>query len=273
MSDLKAYVLDSGLTPFEQLCRLMEILRSEQGCNWDRAQTHRSLLPYLIEEAYEVIEAVEAEDYTALREELGDLLLQVVFHGQMAGERDQFTINDSIRSIIDKLLARHPHVFGERQDLNPGQVRDQWEKIKTDSGEKDAVLSGLPRTMPALTMAFRMGEKAAGVGFDWPDAAEAMKKVAEEMREVESELASERPDRDQRLADEIGDLLFAVSSVARLARVDPEAALRRALEKFRHRFERMEEELTANDGRFDDYTLDQMEEVWQRIKGESGRDR
>jgi tetrapyrrole methylase family protein/MazG family protein len=272
MSDLKAYVLDSEITPFEQLCRLMEILRSEEGCNWDRAQTHRSLLPYLIEEAYEVVEAVEAEDYAALREELGDLMLQVVFHGQMARESDHFVINDSIRSIIDKLLARHPHVFGDRQDLEPSQVRDQWEKIKTESGEKESVLSGLPRTMPALTMAFRLGEKAAGVGFDWPDAAEALKKVSEEVKEVATELKSEDSGQEQRLADEIGDLLFAVSSVARLVKVDPEAALRRALEKFRCRFERLERELTSDGGKFDDHTLEQMEDVWQRIKREDRGD-
>jgi tetrapyrrole methylase family protein/MazG family protein len=270
MTDLKAYVLDPGITPFEQLCRLMEVLRSENGCRWDRSQTHRTLLPYLIEEAYEVVEAVEEGDQAALCEELGDLMLQIVFHGQLAREAGQFAIDDSIRSIIDKLVARHPHVFGERRDLEPGQVRDQWEKIKTESGEKKSVLSGLPRTMPALTMAFRLGEKAAGVGFDWPDATDALEKVTEEVAEVGDELKGTRPDRQERLADEIGDLLFAVSSVARLARVDPEAALRRALEKFRKRFERLEDELTSNGGKFDDYTLDQMESAWQRIKKDTG---
>lgn len=266
MSDLKALVLDPNLTPFEQLCKLMAVLRSPEGCRWDRDQTHKSLLPYLIEEAYEVLEAVEAENYPGLREELGDLLCQIVFHAQLASERGDFEINDSVRSIIDKLINRHPHVFGERRDLKPGQVRDQWEKIKTESGEKKSVLNGLPYSMPALSMAFRMGEKAAGVGFDWESSADALNKVVEEVAEVKRELGSTDMDRKGRLADELGDLLFAVSSVARLEGIDPEAALRNALTKFRNRFARMETELTNNGGRFDDYTLEQMEEVWQRIK-------
>ncbi len=269
MSDLKARVLNQAITPFERLCVLMAILRSPQGCNWDRAQTHKSLLPYLIEESYEVLEAVEAEDYPALKEELGDLLCQIVFHAQLAQERGDFKVDDSIRSIVDKLIRRHPHVFTERRDLPPAQVRDQWEKIKTESGEGKSVLSGLPRSMPALTMAFRLGEKAAGIGFDWKCSADALDKVVEELNEVRRELGSEDSGNKERLQDEIGDLLFAVSSVARLEGVDPEAALRGALNKFRRRFEQMEKELTRDGRKFDDYTLDQMEEVWQRIKSEN----
>ncbi|MCD6249845.1 MAG: nucleoside triphosphate pyrophosphohydrolase [candidate division Zixibacteria bacterium] len=266
MSDLKAQVLDPSLTPFEQLCRLMAVLRSPEGCQWDRAQTHRSLLPYLIEEAYEVLEAVEAEDYPGLKEELGDLLCQIVFHTQLAQERGEFDINDSVRSIIDKLIRRHPHVFKNRAELDPDQVRDQWEKIKTELEEKKSVLSGLPRSMPALTMAYRIGEKAAGVGFDWGKSSDAFDKVIEELDEVREVLVSSDENRKARLGDEIGDLLFAVASVARLEGVDPEAALRRALAKFRQRFERMEAKLTSDGRRFDDYTLDEMEAVWQRIK-------
>lgn len=266
MSDLKARVLDDRLAPFERLCRLVEILRSPEGCPWDRVQTHASLLPYLIEEAYEVIESVEANDYSALKEELGDLLVQIVFHAQLAGERGDFTISDSIGLIIDKLLRRHPHVFEERRELRPSQVRDQWEKIKTESGEKDSVLSGLPRTAPALTTAFRIGEKAGGVGFDWRKPDEALAKVEEEIAEVRSELASDHPDRPQRLRAEFGDLLFAVASSARLAGVDPEGALRQALEKFRTRFDRLEREVLADRGSFDKYTLDELETLWQAIK-------
>jgi len=266
MTDLKARVLDPNLAPFEQLCTLMAILRSPRGCNWDRAQTHRTLLPYLIEEAYEVIETVESEDFPALKEELGDLLLQVVFHAQLAGEAGHFNINAVIEGIVRKLIDRHPHVFGERKELQPGQVRDQWERIKTDSGEKESVLSGLPNAMPALTMAFRLGEKAAGVGFDWSSSGEALEKVSEEMAEVKKELHSERPDRQERLAAEIGDLLFAISSVARLEKIDPEAALRQALGKFRDRFDRMESRLTADGRRLDEHTLAEMEAVWQEVK-------
>lgn len=266
MSDLKARVLDPGLTPFEQLCTVMAILRSPEGCNWDRAQTHQTLLPYLIEEAYEVVEAVEAGDSKALKEELGDVLLQVVFHAQLAEEAGKFGIDDSVRAVVNKLIERHPHVFGERRDLQPSEVRDQWEKIKTDSGEKPSVLAGLPRAMPALTMAFRMGEKAAGVGFDWKKSSDALEKVGEELAEVRAVLGENSPDRAQRLTEEIGDLLFAVASVARLEGVDPETALRAALQKFRERFESLEVELNAGGRRFEDYTLEQMEEVWQRVK-------
>jgi tetrapyrrole methylase family protein/MazG family protein len=266
MTDLRAQVLDPRLTPFEQLCKLMAILRSSGGCNWDRAQTHRTLLPYLIEEAYEVAETVEAEDFPALKEELGDLLLQIVFHAQLADEAGRFNISTVIEGVVRKLIDRHPHVFGERRDLQPGEVRDQWERIKTESGERKSVLSGLPRSMPALTMAFRLGEKAAGVGFDWDGSGEALEKVSEEMAEVKKELHSDHENRQERLAAEIGDLLFAISSVARLEKIDPEAALRQALRKFRDRFKRMESLLTADGRRLDEYTLDEMEAIWQEIK-------
>ncbi len=269
MSDLKARVLDPALTPFERLCTLMAILRSSEGCNWDRAQNHRTLLPYLIEEAYEVLEAVENDDAPALKEELGDLLLQVVFHAQIASEAGQFTVNDTIDTIVTKLLNRHPHVFGVRRDLQPSQVRDQWEKIKTGSGEKESVLSGLPRTMPALTMAFRMGEKAAGVGFDWKSSNDALKKVTEELGEVGYEMSATGTDRKARLANEIGDLLFAVSSVARLEGIDPESALRTALNKFRDRFEKMEARLTQDGQKLEDFSLEEMEAVWQQVKSDN----
>ncbi len=266
MSDLKAQVLDPSLTPFEQLCRLMAVLRSPEGCQWDRAQTHKSLLPYLIEEAYEVLETVEAEDYRGLKDELGDLLCQIVFHAQVAQERGEFEINDSVQSIIDKLIRRHPHIFEDRTELAPDQVRDRWEKNKLESGEKRSVLSGLPRTMPALTMAFRIGEKAAGVGFDWEKSSDALEKVAEELDEVREVIDSKVEDRQERLGSEIGDLLFAVASFARLEGIDPEAALRKGLDKFRGRFEQLETKLTSDGHKFDDYTLDEMESVWQRIK-------
>jgi len=269
MSDLKARALDPALTPFEQLRTIMAILRSPDGCNWDRSQTHTTLLPYLIEEAYEVLETVESGDFPSLREELGDLLLQVVFHAQLAEEAGQFNLDDCVRTIVAKLIERHPHVFGEKKNLQPREVRDQWEKIKTSSGEKPSVLAGLPRTMPALTTAFRLGEKAAGVGFDWRNSTDALEKVREELGEVSVAISDSSPDRKARLSGEIGDLLFAVASVARLEGIDPETALRRGLNKFRERFGRLEAELTGGGRRFEDFNLEQMEEVWQRIKRES----
>ena len=144
MKDLDTSIFDPKTSPFEKLVRIMEILRSDQGCAWDRKQTHASLIPYLIEEAYELVEAIESDDSAAMCEELGDLLCQVVFHAQLAKERGAFEIDDAINSIADKLIRRHPHVFEQKKDLNPKQVRDQWENIKINSGEKKSVLNGLP---------------------------------------------------------------------------------------------------------------------------------
>ena len=270
MSQLLARVNDPRLRPFERLVTLMEILRSPQGCNWDRKQTHESLVPYLVEETYEVVESITAGRVAELREELGDLLVQVVFHAQLARERGDFTIDDVVTAIVEKLIHRHPHVFGERKDLEPDEVRDQWEKIKTDSGGKGSVLEGLPRSMPALTMAFRMGEKAGGVGFDWESPREVIAKLREELDEIEAVLDSESPPDGQAMADEIGDLLFAAASLARKAGVDPESALKRALDKFRERFTRLERQVRRERGAFDDYTLDELETIWQRVKHDGG---
>lgn len=269
-TELKTIALDTNRAAFERLVALMALLRSGDGCAWDRAQTHQSLLPYLIEESYEVVEAVETGDDRELREELGDLLCQIVFHAQLASEREAFTIEDSTRTIVEKLIHRHPHVFGERRELAPQQVRDQWEKIKTDSGEKKSVLSGLPSSMPALTMAFRTGEKAGGVGFDWKNASDVLEKIEEEISEIRKELADAdsrtEVSNKERLMEEFGDLLFAAASAARKAGVDPERALKRALGKFRVRFEQLEAEVKSTRGRFDDYTLEELEEIWQQVK-------
>lgn len=266
MKDLKDRVYDPALTPFERLTVLMDILRSPQGCAWDRKQTHQSLLPYLIEETYEVVEVIESGRLSELAEELGDLLTQIVFHAQLAKERGEFDINDSITAVVDKLVNRHPHVFGERKDLKPQEVRDQWEKIKTSSGEKDSVLGGLPRTMPALTAAFRLGEKAGGVGFDWKSPSDVLEKIDEEIAEVKEAMSrSETPDRAA-LTGEIGDLLFAVASLARKLEIDPEIALREALDKFRSRFDLMEREIRQQGETFEQYTLEELESIWQRVK-------
>lgn len=263
MSDIKSRVFDKTLTPFERLTALIAVLRSPQGCSWDRKQTHKSLLPYLIEEAYEVIEAVEADNYDALRGELGDLLCQVIYHGQLAKEAGLFDINDSVNHIIEKLVQRHPHVFGEQKNLTPKQVKDQWEKLKIESGENKSVLAGIPSTMPALTMAYRIGEKAGGVGFDWHDAAEVIDKLNEELQEISKALVS----KDKlKLSEEIGDLLFAVASMARKLEIDPEQALRKSLRKFRQRFEKLQQEITQSGKKFEDFSIEQLEEIWQKIK-------
>lgn len=268
MADLKARVLDPALNPVQQLEVLLEVLRSSEGCSWDRKQTHKSLLPYLIEESYEVVEVIESGDLTDLREELGDLLTQIVFHAQLAKERGEFDLNDAARTVVDKLVHRHPHVFGDRKNLKPQEVRDQWEKIKTNSGEKKSVLAGLPKTMPALTMAFRMGEKAGGVGFDWKKPEDVLPKITEELAELRDAMALDSPDRADRMSDEIGDLLFAVASLARKLEIEPEIALRRALDKFRSRFDELEARITVSGKQFDSYSLDQLEALWQSLKRE-----
>lgn len=266
MTDYNAMMDGLGETPFDRLVRVMEILRSPEGCSWDREQTHKSLLPYLIEETYEVVEAIESGQPGNLAEELGDLLCQVVFHAQLARERGEFEIDDAVTHIVEKLIRRHPHVFGDKKDLKPQEVRDQWEKIKSESVEKRSVLEGLPKSMPALTTAFRIGEKAGGVGFDWQSAEEAMGKVREELAEIESELKSSEDGRKERLTDEIGDLLFAIASVSRKLSIDPESALRRALGKFRRRFNSLERIVKADGGSFSDHELAQLETIWQKIK-------
>lgn len=263
MGDFKSKVRDAAIPPFERLVALLAVLRSDEGCPWDRKQTHRSLLPYLIEETYEVVEAVESGDYSQLREELGDLICQIVFHAQLAKEAGEFDIDDSIGCIIDKLIKRHPHVFEEKKQLSPKQVRDQWEKIKIESGEKESVLSGLPSSMPALTMAFRIGEKAGGVGFDWEKAEDVMEKIEEELDEIRREvLAVDR----KKLSEEIGDLLFAIASLARQLDINPELSLRQALKKFRERFARMERHVNDSGKRLDELTLAELESIWQIVK-------
>lgn len=263
MSDIKRRILDPKRAPFERLILIMEILRSEGGCNWDRQQTHKSLLPYLIEESYEVIEAIEADDKKALKEELGDLLCQIVFHARIASEEGFFEINDSVKSICDKLVRRHPHIFDNPKDLKPEEVRDQWEKIKISSGEKDSVLGGLPRSMPALTRAFRIGEKAGGVGFDWKEADDVFEKMEEEIKEVR-EAASEN--NKEHLTEEIGDLLFAVASLARKLGIDPERALGLALDKFTSRFMKLEATVKESSRNLPDLTLQELEQIWQEAK-------
>ncbi len=251
-------------SPFNRLREIMAILRSPGGCNWDRKQTHKSLLPYLVEETYEVVEAIENEDMTLLREELGDLLIQIIFHARIAEEAGQFDVDDAIGDINAKLIARHPHVFGEKKELKPQEVRDQWEKIKINSGEKKSVINGIPKSAPALIKAFRFGEKAGGVGFDWKKADDIMDKVHEEVAEIEEELPS---GDTARLETEIGDLLFVVASLARKLDINPEQALNKTLKKFTERFNYIEEKVRQSGKRFEDFTFDELEAWWQEAKG------
>ncbi|MFE1602083.1 nucleoside triphosphate pyrophosphohydrolase [Methylobacterium sp. ID0610] len=257
-------------TPIERLLAIMARLRDpETGCPWDLKQDFSSIVPYTIEEAYEVADAVDRRDMEDLRDELGDLLFQVVFQARLAEEAGAFRFDDVAAAIADKMVRRHPHIFGEARDLDPEAVKAQWAVIKAQErarkGEPAGTLAGVPLALPALTRAEKISTKAAAVGFDWPDAAQVVAKVREETEEVADALAAGDAEA---VAEEIGDLLFSVANLARHARVDPEEALRRANEKFRRRFEAMEVRVRAGGRSLPEAGLAAMEEAWAAVKRE-----
>lgn len=251
---------------FEALLNIMHRLRSPGGCPWDREQTHVSIKPYLIEEAYEVAEAIEAADDAELCVELGDLLLQIVFHAEMAGERGAFAIADVIAAITDKMVRRHPHVFGDVAVSGADDVLRNWSRIKAEerrvSGDMSA-LAGVPRAMSALLRAQRLGEKAAHVGFDWLDVAGVLAKLHEELAELEEALAA---GRRADAAAELGDLLYAATSVARHLGVSAEDALSHAAGRFSDRFRHMEAALARQHRDMHDATPDELGALWAAAK-------
>src|SRR5437016_596686 len=258
---------------FERLLEIMRRLREPGGCPWDREQTRASLKPFLVEETYEVLEAIESGEAEALREELGDLLLQVVFHAQIAAERGEFDMAALLARLVDKMISRHPHVFGETTLGTPGEALAQWEAIKQreahEAGRRRSVIDGVPRALPSLLRAQRITSKAARVNFDWPDARAAWSKVEEECREVADALAV---DDRARLQDELGDVLFSLVNVARLASIDAEEALQGAIEKFRRRFTGMEDDLSARGKSVGSVSQAELERSWEAVKAqERGR--
>ena len=248
-----------------ELMDVVERLRSEQGCPWDRQQTAQSLLPYLLEETYEVMESVSADDAGALREELGDLLLHVVFQGSLAGEAGTFTLADSIRAVIHKLVRRHPHVFGDQPAVDTTVIRQRWEAAKQREKGRASILDGVPRTLPALNRARRLQEKASSVGFDWQQADDVWAKVAEEMDELREACATGDKDAMQ---EEFGDVLFSLVNLGRFLRLSGEDALRQAIGKFEQRFRGIEQELKRRGRRIEDATLDEMDGIWNRLRRE-----
>ncbi len=248
------------------LMEVMYRLRAPGGCPWDAEQTHRSLRSSLIEESYEVLDAIDREDITALEEELGDLLLQVVFHSIIEEEKQEFSIRDVTTGIVNKLIYRHPHVFGEVMVGSSDDVLVNWERLKKKEKHQDTVadtMRAVPSAFPALMRSYKIQKKAANVGFDFDDAAMALHKVYEEADEVSS--AIDAGDADN-IFEEVGDMLFACVNVARLLKVDPELALFKATDKFMKRFIRMEELMLAEGKSFDDMVLDDMDEYWNRVK-------
>jgi MazG family protein len=253
------------MTGFEKLCKIVAKLRAPGGCPWDREQTHESLLPQLIEEAYEVAGAVRANDTVNFREELGDLLLHVVMHAEIARESGQFQIDDVLNEVIDKLVRRHPHVFGTTDAQDSGAVLRQWQAIKREEKRNTHAhyLDGLPKAMPALMRAQKAQAKAARVNFDWTELGDVIAKIEEELGETKTAITSQ--DRAS-IEDEIGDLLFAVVNLARKCRLDAENTLQSATDKFVGRFNRLEEELKSLGKRLGDVDLAELDAIWNGIK-------
>ncbi|HEX9995659.1 MAG TPA: nucleoside triphosphate pyrophosphohydrolase [Abditibacterium sp.] len=253
---------------FSRLVEIMARLRAPGGCPWDQVQTHESLRPYLIEESAEVLQAIEKRDSANLCEELGDLLLQSVFHAQIAQDAGDFTLDDVLNGISDKLVRRHPHVFGDVKAEDAAQVVTNWEAIKkaekAERGEKtDSVLGEIPAELPALSQALKISKKAAKVGFEWPDEGGVLEKLREETREIEDALQNESTER---VAEEIGDLLFTAVNLARWRGINPEIALRDVNRKFIARFEKMEEAAQRDGRKLETLSGQEWEELWNEAK-------
>lgn len=253
---------DKRLKATARLLEVMNTLRRE--CPWDREQTFESLRSNTIEETYELTDAITDHNLEGIKEELGDLLLHVVFYSKLGEEEGAFDFGDVANALCDKLIYRHPHVYGDIHANTPAEVMANWEALKLrKKNRKSGTLGGVPRSLPALVKAYRMGEKAAGAGFDWEHKEDVWAKVKEEISEVEAEMKS---GRKEDLEGEFGDLFFALVNAARLYGVDPESALARTNNKFMHRFNYMEEQAAAQGHTLHEMTLDQMEALWQQAK-------
>ena len=262
---------------FARLVDIMQTLLGPGGCPWDREQTIDSLKPFVLEETYEVLEAIDRHDHTELCEELGDFVFEAVFLAQLESEAGHFTISDALKGVSDKLVRRHPHIFardaGEPALDSSARVRARWDEIKAQEriargvGPKPTtLLSGIAATLPALLRAHHIGVRAASVGFDWAVADDVVKKIQEEVDEVR-EVVSAGADADRaRLEEEMGDLLFAIANLSRKLGVEPETALRKANNKFTRRFDAMEESITTSGRAMPDMSLDELEEEWQHAK-------
>jgi len=250
---------------FEQLINIMRRLRAPGGCPWDAEQTHESLTRYLLEETYEVIEAIDEKSPQHLKEELGDLLLQPVFHSAIAEEAGQFNIDDVIGTLCEKLIRRHPHVFGDLDINTSDQQVENWEKIKKleKGDERPSALSGVPDHLPALMKAHKISEKASRVGFDWEHADQVFAKVMEELHEFEEAWAGGDP---VRMEDEMGDLLFAIANLGRFLKLNPEEALRKTINRFQRRFSYVETDLLSRGVSMQSATLEEMDELWEKAK-------
>jgi tetrapyrrole methylase family protein/MazG family protein len=254
---------DDYLSAIADLVRIVKKLRSPSGCSWDREQTVESLSPYMLEEAYEVADAIAKGDMKLLQTELGDLLLHVIMSAVICRERSEFTLRDVAEGISSKLVRRHPHVFQQRSDLSVGEVEQQWEAIKASEKKDEGFFASIPSSMPALQTAWRIQQRASEVGFDWPDARGAKSKIIEELREFEDSL-----DNDDTVAqkEELGDVFFSIVNYCRLLGFEPEAVLRANNRKFIDRFTKMERILIKAGYSLDEADMEMMENAWQTAK-------
>lgn len=253
---------------FQKLVDIMARLRGPGGCPWDREQTLESLRGFVLEETYEVLDAIDRGDHEDLRGEIGDLLFEGVFLAQIETDERRFTVADSVRHISDKLIRRHPHVFGDAAGIDtPTRVVEQWEQIKareqTGRGQQTSLLAGVPKSMPALARANEIGARVAAVGFDWPHAGDVIAKIEEEVAELREASAHETRER---VAEEMGDLLFSIANLARKLGIDPESALRKANDKFSVRFAALEAEFARRQRSIHEAPLEEMEDVWEQVK-------
>jgi ATP diphosphatase len=261
---------DSVASPEAELRRLLDIMSALRnpatGCPWDKTQTFDTIAPYTIEEAYEVADAIALRDFAALPDELGDLLFQVVYHARIAEEAGLFAFADIAKTISDKMIRRHPHVFGDAAARDAAAQTAAWETQKSDeraARKQSGILAGVPTALPALTRAVKLTNRAARVGFDWPDADQVLAKLDEEIQELRAELPQADP---VRLTDEVGDMLFVLANLARKLNLDPETCLRHANEKFSRRFSAMERDFENQARSLTELSLDEMEAAWQRVK-------
>ena len=252
------------IPPLYRLREIAKILRSKNGCPWDREQTFDSLKPYLIEETYEVYDAIEKGNLDELKEELGDLLYQIYAHSEIASETSGFSIDDVAEGIIDKLIRRHPHVFSNETITDASSVKDRWEKIKKSEKSKGvSILDGVPKHLPALLMAHRIQDKVSHVGFDWEKIDDAMNKLDEEIGEFKE--AVDTQDKEK-IYDEAGDILFSIVNILRFKKIDAEGALRRTIDKFTNRFKYIEMKANESGKDIDKMTLEEMDRLWDESK-------
>ena len=272
-----AGMTETAGTKFERLLDIMRTLRAPGGCPWDREQTHASLRPFVLEETYEVLEAIDSGMPDSLREELGDYLFEAVFLAQISEEAGGFTISDAIQAICDKLVRRHPHVFQRRdgdEAITSDQVLEKWETLKAreraaagdEPKQRKTTLSGVPKTLPSLLRAYEISARAAAVGFDWARPTDVLDKIDEEVAEVRREVESGATGHLSKAEDEMGDLLFAIVNLSRKLGIEPEAALRRANEKFTRRFDAVEQAFIDRGETLSEAKLEEMEAEWQRVK-------